>query len=103
MIPLSRKFLAIVASGMLLLQSCATQPPAPALPDLSQLDKVMKDGQCSPSTAALIGAAEVYKPSCWRSARPPIGAGRATDSSRTIAWLAGACRPCRAARRTTAP
>jgi hypothetical protein len=41
---------------MLLLQSCATQQPAPARPDLSPLDNMMKAGECGPSTAALIGA-----------------------------------------------
>jgi hypothetical protein len=42
---------------VLLLQACATQNPAPALPDFSQMDKMMKAGECSPGTAALIGAA----------------------------------------------
>jgi hypothetical protein len=54
---LLRTILALAAASVLLLQACATQPPAPALPDFSQLDKMMKDGECSPSSAALIGAA----------------------------------------------
>ena len=52
-----RKFLALVAASALLLQACATQQPAPALPDFSEMDKMMKTGECSPGTAALIGAA----------------------------------------------
>ncbi|HEX9181136.1 MAG TPA: hypothetical protein VF859_12115, partial [Burkholderiales bacterium] len=43
---------------VLLLQACATQqPPPPTLPDYTQLDKMMKGGECNPATAALIGAA----------------------------------------------
>src|SRR5512133_3215200 len=52
-----RKFLALVAASVLLLQACATQQPTPALPDFSEMDKMMKTGECSPGTAALIGAA----------------------------------------------
>jgi hypothetical protein len=55
MTPLTRKSLALAAGSALLLQACATQEPA--LPDLSPLDKMMKTGECSPATAALIGAA----------------------------------------------
>ena len=52
------KSLALAVAGALLLQGCATpQPPPPALPDLSQLDKLMKGGECNSATAALIGAA----------------------------------------------
>ncbi len=57
MTPLSGKPLARAAASVLLLHACATQQPAPALPDFSHFDKMMKAGQCSPSTAALIGAA----------------------------------------------
>lgn len=47
----------LAAAGALLLQACAAQQPAPALPDFTPLDKMMKAGECSPATAALIGAA----------------------------------------------
>jgi hypothetical protein len=58
MIPISGKSLALAAASLLLLQACATQqPPLPALPDFSQLDRMMKGGECNPATAALIGAA----------------------------------------------
>jgi uncharacterized lipoprotein YbaY len=57
MTSLYRKFLALVAASVLLLQACAMQQPAPALPDFSEMDKMMKTGECSPGTAALIGAA----------------------------------------------
>lgn len=53
----ARKSVALAAASVLLLQACATQQPAPAMPDLSQLDKMMKGGECNPATAALIGAA----------------------------------------------
>ena len=46
------------AAAVLLLQACATtseQPPVPAMPDLSVLEK-MQAGECSPATAAMIGA-----------------------------------------------
>ncbi len=56
MTPISRKSLLLATASLLLLQSCATQPPPP-LPDFSQLDKMMKGGECNPATAALIGAA----------------------------------------------
>lgn len=53
-----RKTLLAALGGALLLQACATQqPPPPTLPDFSQLDKMMKGGECNPATAALIGAA----------------------------------------------
>lgn len=56
--PFAKRFLALATAGALLLHGCATsQPPPPALPDLSQLDKMMKGGECNPATAALIGAA----------------------------------------------
>lgn len=57
MTPTSWKSLALVAASAALLQACATQQPAPALPDISQMDKMMKAGECSPGTAAMIGAA----------------------------------------------
>jgi len=57
MMPAFRKSLALATASALLLQACATQQPAPAMPDLSQLDKMMKSGECNPATAALIGAA----------------------------------------------
>ncbi|HSD59439.1 MAG TPA: hypothetical protein VLC55_01115 [Burkholderiales bacterium] len=53
----ARKSLALATASVLILQACATQQPAPPLPDLSQLDKMMKAGECNPATAALIGAA----------------------------------------------
>ncbi len=58
MIKSSRTGWVPVVAGVLLLQACATQqPPPPTLPDFSQLDKMMKGGECNPATAALIGAA----------------------------------------------
>jgi len=57
MTPLSRKSLTFAAVSVLLVSACTTQQPAPELPDLSQLDKLMQSGECSPGTAALIGAA----------------------------------------------
>jgi hypothetical protein len=57
MTPLARKSLVLATASVLLLQACATQQPAPALPDFSQLDKMMKPGECNPATAALIGGA----------------------------------------------
>ena len=58
MAALSRKSLALAVAGALLLQACATQqPPPPTLPDFTQLDQMMKGGECNPATAALIGAA----------------------------------------------
>jgi hypothetical protein len=56
MTPISRKSLLLATASLLLLQACATQQPPP-LPDFSQLDKMMKGGECNPATAALIGAA----------------------------------------------
>lgn len=47
----------LAAASVVFLQACAAQPPAPPLPDLTPLDKMMKSGECSPATAALIGAA----------------------------------------------
>jgi hypothetical protein len=56
--PFAKRSLALATAGALLLHGCATpQPPPPTLPDLSQLDKMMKGGECNPATAALIGAA----------------------------------------------
>jgi len=57
-LPLRRtKSLALLAASVLLLQACAAQQATPPLPDLTPLDKMMKSGECSPATAALIGAA----------------------------------------------
>lgn len=54
----SKRSLALATVGVLLLQGCATsQPSQPTFPDLSQMDKMMKGGECNPATAALIGAA----------------------------------------------
>lgn len=53
---LNRKCFVVVAA-IVLLQACATQQAAPPPPDYSQWDKLMKGGECSPGTAALIGAA----------------------------------------------
>jgi hypothetical protein len=58
MVPTLRKSLLLATASVLFLQACATQqPPPPALPDLAQLEKTMKPGECNPATAALIGAA----------------------------------------------
>ncbi|MBI3043542.1 MAG: hypothetical protein HYY78_12050 [Betaproteobacteria bacterium] len=58
MTPLARRFLVLATASVLLLQACATQQqPEPALPDFSQVEKMMKAGECNPATAALIGAA----------------------------------------------
>ena len=58
MTPLARKFLVLATASVLLLQACATQQqPEPALPDFSQVEKMMKAGECNPATAAMIGAA----------------------------------------------
>src|SRR5512145_1147995 len=58
MIKFSRKLWVPAVAVVLLLQACATQqPPPPTLPDYSQLDSLMKGGECNPATAALIGAA----------------------------------------------
>jgi hypothetical protein len=53
----STKSFVLAAASALFLQACAAQQPAPALPDLTPLDKMMKSGECSAATAALIGAA----------------------------------------------
>lgn len=55
MSPFPAKPVALAIASMMLLQACAAQQPA--LPDFSPLDKMTKAGECSPATAALIGAA----------------------------------------------
>ena len=42
-------------AAALLLAACASQPPAPRMPDVSDIEKMMKE--CSPATAAAIGGA----------------------------------------------
>ena len=57
MTPLVRTSLVFATVSVLSLHACATQEPAPRLPDSSQFEKMFKAGECDTATAALIGAA----------------------------------------------